>query len=78
MLCKNVKDPSKNGSNQVTVFTIQVNIGSKDPTSKVLQDCASNGNFQMITSIQSDRERIQEYSYANLATSHREITHYAV
>jgi hypothetical protein len=34
----------------VTIFTIQVNIGSKDPTSKVLQDCASNGNFQMITS----------------------------
>ena len=49
LLCKNVKDPSKNGGNQVTVFTIQVNIGSKDPTSKVLQDCASNGNFQMIT-----------------------------
>lgn len=34
----------------VTIFTIQVNISSIDPTSKVLQDCASNGNFQMITS----------------------------
>ncbi|MGN6410779.1 MAG: pilus assembly protein TadG-related protein [Nitrobacter sp.] len=34
----------------VTIFTVQVNIGNKDPTSQVLQDCASNGNFQMITS----------------------------
>lgn len=43
-LCQKVKDAG------VTVFTIQVNIGNKDPTSQVLQDCASNGNFQMITS----------------------------
>ncbi|MEH6950315.1 TadE/TadG family type IV pilus assembly protein [Nitrobacter sp. NHB1] len=34
----------------VTIFTVQVNIGNVDPTSQVLQDCASNGNFQMITS----------------------------
>jgi Flp pilus assembly protein TadG len=44
LLCQKVKD---SGS---TVFTIQVNIGSADPTSKVLQDCATAGNFQMITS----------------------------
>jgi Flp pilus assembly protein TadG len=43
-LCQNIKN------DHVTIFTIQVNISSKDPTSKVLQDCASNGNFQMITS----------------------------
>jgi len=34
----------------VTIFTIQVNINNADPTSTILQDCASNGNFQMITS----------------------------
>ncbi len=32
------------------MFTIQVNINSVDPKSKVLQDCATNDNFQMITS----------------------------
>jgi len=50
LLCANVKDPSKNSNNQIKIFTIQVNIGNKDPTSRVLQDCASDGNFQMITS----------------------------
>jgi Flp pilus assembly protein TadG len=50
ILCKNVKDPTLNGGDQITVFTIQVNINNKDPTSKVLQDCASGANnFQMIT-----------------------------
>jgi hypothetical protein len=36
----------------IKVFTIQVNISSVDPTSAILQDCASpgTGNFQMITS----------------------------
>ncbi|MBS0529825.1 MAG: pilus assembly protein [Proteobacteria bacterium] len=34
----------------VTIFTIQVNVGNVDPQSNVLQNCASNGNFQMITS----------------------------
>jgi len=47
LLCKNLQDPTKP---PVTVFTIQVNIGSKDATSKVLQDCAAGGgNFQQIT-----------------------------
>jgi hypothetical protein len=50
ILCKNIKDPTKNGGNQITVFSIQVNINSKDPTSKVLQDCATSGTYyQMIT-----------------------------
>ena len=31
------------------MFTIQVNIDNADPKSQVLQDCATNGNFQMIT-----------------------------
>jgi hypothetical protein len=47
ILCQNVKGDS---SNPVTVFTIQVNINNQDPKSQVLQDCASNGDFQMITS----------------------------
>jgi len=48
LLCTNVKaDPTSN----ITVFTIQVNINSKDPKSQVLQDCASNGGFQMITTV---------------------------
>jgi Flp pilus assembly protein TadG len=50
ILCRNVKDPSKNGGNQITVFTIQVNVDNVDPTSQVLQSCATDGNFQMITS----------------------------
>jgi Flp pilus assembly protein TadG len=50
ILCKNIKDPTQNGGNQITVFTIQVNINNADPKSQVLQDCASGpDNFQMIT-----------------------------
>jgi Flp pilus assembly protein TadG len=52
-LCQKVKDAG------VTVFTIQVNIGSKDPTSQVLQNCASNGNFQMITSANQTADAFQ-------------------
>lgn len=29
ILCKNVKDPTLNGGDQITVFTIQVNINNK-------------------------------------------------
>jgi Flp pilus assembly protein TadG len=48
LLCKNLQDPK---NPPTTVFTIQVNIGSKDATSKVLQDCAAGGgNYQQITS----------------------------
>jgi len=46
LLCKNVKGDT---NNPVTIFTIQVNINNGDPKSQVLQDCATNGNFQMIT-----------------------------
>jgi hypothetical protein len=48
LLCQKVKDSG------ATIFTIQVNIYSKDPMSKVLQDCAGSsnsnggGSFQMI------------------------------
>jgi len=51
-LCQNIKDKNKNGGNQITVFTIQVNINSKDPTSTVLKNCATSGEgfFQLITS----------------------------
>ncbi|MBN8961566.1 MAG: pilus assembly protein [Rhizobiales bacterium] len=37
-------------ANNITVFTIQVNINNIDPKSAILQDCATDGNFQMITS----------------------------
>jgi Flp pilus assembly protein TadG len=47
LLCQNIKQDT---ANPVTVFTIQVNINSGDPTSQALKDCATNGNFQMITS----------------------------
>jgi Flp pilus assembly protein TadG len=47
LLCKNIKGDT---SNPVTIFTIQVNINNADPKSQVLQDCATDGNFQMITS----------------------------
>jgi Flp pilus assembly protein TadG len=47
LLCQAIHQDT---ANPVTVFTIQVNIGNADPKSKVLQDCATNGNFQMITS----------------------------
>jgi hypothetical protein len=46
ILCQNVKDDTVN---PVTIFTIQVNIGNADAKSQVLQDCATAGNFQMIT-----------------------------
>jgi Flp pilus assembly protein TadG len=46
LLCQNIKDDK---TNPVMVFTIQVNIGNKDAKSQVLQDCATAGNFQMIT-----------------------------
>lgn len=51
LLCKNIKDPTFNGGNQITVFTIQVNINNRDAASQVLKDCATNGSYyQMITS----------------------------
>ncbi|MCK1391213.1 TadE/TadG family type IV pilus assembly protein [Bradyrhizobium sp. 1] len=46
ILCANVKGDT---TNPVTIFTIQVNINNRDAKSQVLQDCATNGNFQMIT-----------------------------
>lgn len=46
LLCQNIKaDPSSS----ITIFTVQVNINNKDPKSQVLQDCATSGNYQMIT-----------------------------
>lgn len=44
-LCQNIK------AQKVTVFTIQVNINSKDPTSSVLRNCATDPtkDFQIIT-----------------------------
>ncbi len=53
LLCQNVKDSG------VTIFTIQVNVGNKDPLSQVLQNCASNGNFQMITSATQTADAFQ-------------------
>lgn len=47
ILCRNIKADT---TNPVTIFTIQVNISNRDAKSQVLQDCATNGNFQMITS----------------------------
>jgi Flp pilus assembly protein TadG len=48
ILCQNVKADTVN---PVTIFTIQVNINSKDAKSQVLETCATPGagNFQMIT-----------------------------
>jgi hypothetical protein len=45
--------------NPVTIFTIQVNINNADPKSQVLQDCATNGNFQMITSSSQTADAFQ-------------------
>jgi Flp pilus assembly protein TadG len=46
--CQNIKDDKVNN---ITIFTIQVNISSRDAQSQVLKDCASGtNNFQMITS----------------------------
>ncbi|WP_245257011.1 pilus assembly protein [Nitrobacter sp. Nb-311A] len=53
LLCQKVKDSG------VTIFTIQVNVGSKDPLSQVLQNCASDGNFQMITSATETADAFQ-------------------
>jgi hypothetical protein len=47
LLCQNIKADK---TNPVMVFTIQVNIANADPKSQVLEDCATAGNFQMITS----------------------------
>jgi hypothetical protein len=47
ILCQNIKNDKVN---PVTVFTIQVNINSKDAESQVLKECATpDGSFQMIT-----------------------------
>ncbi|UTD28782.1 pilus assembly protein [Bradyrhizobium sp. WD16] len=44
LLCDNVKAAG------ITIYTIQVNTGSPgDPTSSVLQDCASTGKYAMLT-----------------------------
>lgn len=40
ILCQNIKDKTKNGGNQITIFAIQVNINNKDPESQVLKTCA--------------------------------------
>jgi Flp pilus assembly protein TadG len=49
ILCENIKADT---INNVTIFTIQVNIGNTDAKSQVLQDCASGANnFQMITTV---------------------------
>lgn len=53
LLCQKIKDSG------AVVFTIQVNISSKDPLSQVLQNCASNGNFQMITSATQTADAFQ-------------------
>lgn len=51
ILCQNIKDPTFNNGKQITVFTIQVNINNRDPSSQVLKDCATNSSYyQMITS----------------------------
>jgi Flp pilus assembly protein TadG len=50
-LCSNIKDPSKNGGNQITIFAVQVNVNNKDPESQVLKNCAKSPNppyFQVI------------------------------
>jgi Flp pilus assembly protein TadG len=47
LLCQKIAGDKRN---PVTVFTIQVNINNADAKSKVLENCATNGNFQMITS----------------------------
>jgi hypothetical protein len=59
LLCQKVKDDN------VTIFTIQVNINSRDPTSKVLQDCAgsktdnTSANFQIITKPEETADAFQ-------------------
>jgi Flp pilus assembly protein TadG len=56
LLCKNVKGDTQN---PITVFTIQVNINSKDPKSQVLQDCASTGLYQNITATSQTADAFQ-------------------
>src|SRR5262249_13217010 len=56
LLCANVK---RDTANPVPVFTIQVNITNGDAQSQVLLDCASNGNFQMITSASQTADAFQ-------------------
>jgi Flp pilus assembly protein TadG len=56
LLCQNIRGDT---NNPVTVFTIQVNINNGDPRSQVLQDCATNGNFQMITSSSQTADAFQ-------------------
>jgi Flp pilus assembly protein TadG len=56
ILCSNVQHDTMN---PVTIFTIQVNINNADPKSQVLQDCATNGNFQMITSSSQTADAFQ-------------------
>ncbi|ABA04958.1 hypothetical protein Nwi_1697 [Nitrobacter winogradskyi Nb-255] len=53
LLCQKVKDSG------TVIFTVQVNVGNRDPLSQVLQDCASNGNFQMITSANQTADAFQ-------------------
>lgn len=53
LLCQKVKDSG------VTIFTIQVNVGNKDPLSEVLKNCATDGNFQMITSATQTADAFQ-------------------
>jgi Flp pilus assembly protein TadG len=56
LLCQHIKEDT---TNPVTVFTIQVNISNKDPKSLVLQNCASSGNSQMITSSSATADAFQ-------------------
>ena len=53
ILCQAIKDEAKKPNPvPVTVFTIQVNINSKDAESQVLKECATpDGSSQMITNI---------------------------
>ena len=47
ILCEKIKNPGG-----VKIFTIQINTGTgrnADPESQVLKNCASDGNFQMVT-----------------------------
>jgi ACT domain-containing protein len=56
LLCDAIQHDTKN---PVTVFTIQVNISNKDAKSQVLQNCATNGNSQMITSSSQTADAFQ-------------------
>jgi Flp pilus assembly protein TadG len=56
LLCNAIQHDT---TNPVTVFTIQVNIGNADPKSQVLQDCATNGNSQMITNSNQTADAFQ-------------------